>query len=303
MKRNAFDVLRRGFDNVVANWPLIVIRVVEGMVMVGIVIGAVIAAVIPILVSAGLDRFHFNDVTDASQFVAMLIFEHWALLLYLFGLAFVLLGVLIAVHSFVEAGSAQVYIDGERIAGFRAFAMDRWMSGGRLGWWPVFWIYNFAWSIGGLVILIPAVLTIVFMLLVNDVGPRVAVGCAGLAFIVLLMIPVGILVGIWTQKAITICVARAAGAAESLAMARREIKLDFGRHLGVALMMMVISFVVAGAVSGVSIPFQFGNQHHVSFVPLFFAPMQLMLSVIQTALSAAVGSWFLASFVALTEEH
>ena len=31
--------------------------------------------------------------------------------------------------------------------------------------------------------------------------------------------------------------------------------------------------------------------------------MQVMLSMVQSAFSAMAGSWFLASFVALTEEH
>jgi hypothetical protein len=304
LKRNPFDVIRRGFDNAVANWPVILLRIGEGMVMIAIVIGAVFAAVIPVIVAARLSHFDASSIDSASQFLAELILEHWLLLVYLFVLAFVILGVLIAVHSFVEAGSARVYVDGERAPGFRAFAFERWWAGGRRGWWPVFWIYNFAWSVGGLVILVPPVITLAGMFLVSENGARIAIGCAGLAFTVLLLIPTAIVIGIWTQKAITICVARTVGAAEALRAARREIRLDFGRHLAVALIMIGISFVAASVGSGFNIPLSLGDHHRgFDLVPIFFAPMQIMLSVVQSALSAAAGAWFLASFVALTEER
>jgi len=52
LKRSVFDILRRGFENTVANWPLILIRVGEVVVLAGVVIGAVLAAVIPVVVSA-----------------------------------------------------------------------------------------------------------------------------------------------------------------------------------------------------------------------------------------------------------
>ena len=38
MRRSATEVLRRGFDSTLANWPLILIRIAEGIVFVGIVI-------------------------------------------------------------------------------------------------------------------------------------------------------------------------------------------------------------------------------------------------------------------------
>jgi hypothetical protein len=155
-----------------------------------------------------------------------------------------------------------------------------------------------------LVILVPAVITLAFMLMVSGVGPRVAIGCAGLVLIVLLMIPIAILVGMWTQKAIAVCVARSLGAVDALRAARREIKLDFGRHFLVMLLLIVISFIAASIISGVSFPFSLaGQSNRGSLAPLLFAPVQIVLSILQTAASAAISSWSLASFVALTEER
>jgi len=303
LKRTVIDTIRRGFENTLANWPVILIRLGEVVVLTLLIIGTIIAAVVPIAVSAGLSQLDLQRPEDAAQIFATLFIEHWILIVYLLLLFFAIFGVLIAVHSFVEAGSAQVFIDGERVPGFRAFAFDRWMLGGRKGWWPVFWIYNIAWSVGLLLPLALLLVTIVGMLVVDQTAGRVAIGCIGIVFAVLLLIPIAVLVGMWTQKAIAICVSRSLGALDALRAARREIRLDLGRHLGVFLLLMVVSIVVAGFISGVSFPFSIGSHAHRTFLPLFFAPMQIALSVFQNAVSAAIGAWFLASFVALTEER
>jgi len=303
LKRTVIDTIRRGFENTLANWPVILIRLGEVVVLALLTIATIIAAVVPIAVSAGLSQLDLQRPEDAAQIFATLFIEHWILIVYLLLLFFAIFGVLIAVHSFVEAGSAQVFIDGERVPGFRAFAFDRWMLGGRKGWWPVFWIYNIAWSVGLLLPLALLLVTIVGMLVVGQTAGRVAIGCIGIVFAVLLLIPIAVLVGMWTQKAIAICVSRSLGALDALRAARREIRLDLGRHLGVFLLLMVVSIVVAGFISGVSFPFSIGSHAHRTFLPLFFAPMQIALSVFQNAVSAAIGAWFLASFVALTEER
>src|SRR5207249_9354016 len=99
--------------------------------------------------------------------------------------------------------------------------------------------------------------------------------------------PTAVLVGIWTQKSIAVCVSRALGAVDAMRAARREIKLDFARHLGVALLVMVISFIAAGLVSSFGIPFSFGRRwdRRLHLPPLLFAPAQIVLSIVQNAVS------------------
>ena len=309
MKRNAFEVIRRGFDNTVANWPLIAIRIGEGFVFAAIVVATILAAVVPILVSAGLTQgFDYRDADNVAQFIGALFIEHWVLLLYLFALVFLLLGVLIAVHSFVEAGCARVYVDGERGAALRAFDFGRWLRGGAAGWWTVFWIYNLAWSVGCLVLLAPLTVTIAALLLVDATAAQLLIRCAGLGFTFLLWIPTAIVIGIWVHKAIADAVARNLGAVDALRAARGEFRLDFGRHLAVGVVMMIIGFMAAMVVSGVGFPFSLaGGNHNVrgslDLLPLFLAPVQIMVSLVQSVLSAAVSSWTLASFVSLAEER
>jgi hypothetical protein len=154
VKRGTFDVLRRGVDNTVANWPLILIRIAEMVILGMLAIAMLFIALVPILVSFGIELSKISSIDDIEQ-AAFALMEQWILLAWVFVAIFVLLVIFAAMHSLVEAGSARVYVDAEHAAGpalegprsrYRVFTIDRWMAGAREGWWTVFWIYNFAWG-------------------------------------------------------------------------------------------------------------------------------------------------------------
>ena len=237
MKRSLSDVLRRGLDSTIANWPVIALRIAESVVLIGICIAAVIVAIVPAIVAAGLSKDEIFNSGDPSVVVGWII-GHITLFVWMFALAFIVLGVLLAIHAFVEGGAAQIYVDAERNAkrlptpgreSFRAFSIDRWLAGGAASWWRVFWLYNWAWSVGLLFVLVPLMLTIAGLILVSDTVGRVVVGCVGLAVAIFVLIPVAIVVSIWCAKAITICVARSLPARESLRLAWRAVRDDKGR--------------------------------------------------------------------------
>jgi hypothetical protein len=311
--RNTTEVLRRGLDSTLANWQLIALRIAENFLFVLIIIASILAAIVPIAVAAGLSHFDLRNADNAAQAIAAIVVEHWALILYILVIITVVLGLLIAIHSFVEAGNARVFVDAERGAGrgaaqrtaFRAFTIDRWLQGGRSSWWSVFWIYNVAWGIAGLIMLIPLLTTLAGMLAINEPGGRVAIGCAGLVFTFLVVIPLALFVTVWTQKAIVVCVARAAMASAALRLGWAEIRNDFARHFSVAFLVFVIAFGGAMTISMLTAPLSFvrGVSHGDPVVNLAFAPMQILSSVLQGVFSAAVGLWFLASYVGLTEER
>ncbi len=310
--RSTTDVLRRGLDSTLANWQLIAIRIAESILLVMIIIASILAAIVPIIVAAGLSHFDLKNADNAAQAVAAMVVEHWALILYVLVILTVVLGVLIAIHAFVEAGNTKIFVDGERGAGggavsqrtaFRAFTIDRWLQGGRSSWWSVFWIYNIAWGIGGLIMLIPLLTTLAGMLAVDDPGGRVAIGCAGLVFTFLVVIPLALFIAVWTQKAIAVCVARAATASAALRVGWAEIRKDFGRHFAVAFIVFVIAFGGAVAISMLTAPISFVRAATHDPFSIAFAPAQILTSIAQSVFSAAVGLWFLASYVGLTEER
>lgn len=298
-----------------ANWPLIAIRIAESFLFILIVIGSVVAAIIPIAVAAGLSSFgSITNANNPGDAIAALLIEHWALILYILAIITILLVVLVAIHSFVEAGNARIFVDAEHKApktmpvpreAYRVFSMDRWISGGRMSWWAVFWIYNAAWSVACLILLVPLLLTIVAMFLAQENSARVAFGCGGIAIAIIIAIPISVVVAIWTQKAIALCVARAATAGAALKQAWSAMLADFGRHFAVAFILFVIGFGGAMAISMFTMPMSLLQQtsHASAFVSLAFAPARIFSSFLQSIFSAAVGLWFLASFVGLTEER
>jgi hypothetical protein len=312
LRRSATEVLRRGFDSTLANWPLILIRIAEGIVFVGIVIASIVAAIVPIAVAAGLSRYDVTNAANPAEAIAAAVMQHWLLIVYVLMILLVVLLLLVAIHSFVEAGTAQVFVDAERRArtvpapprqAFRAFTVDRWMAGGRQGWWSVFWIYNATWSVAGLIMLIPLIVTLAVMFAIGDTTARVIAGCGGLVVSVLIMLPVAVIVAIWTQKAITVCVARAATTSDALRQAWREMRDDFGRHFAVAFVLFIVSIGGAMVISMITFPMSFTAQHRDPFMSLAFAPLQIVVSLAQTIFSAGIGAWFLASFVTLTEDR
>ena len=313
MKRGVFDVLRRGLDNTVVNWPLIALRLGETLLFGLITVVAVIAALLPLLVSIGIRIANIDTPEDAAEAMVMLM-QRWMLLVWIVVVAAVLLLFFLAVHAFVQAGSARVYVDGERIAGphvegersrFRVFSMDRWMAGGGAGWWTVFWIYNLAWGVAGLVLLIPLLPTAILMFVLREQqGALVATGCIGLLATLLFVIVVGIITGMWTNRAIAHWAVYASGASESLATGWRAMFADFGRHLLVMLAVLVVGFAGSMFFASFSMFASFGETIGDSgtFVALTL-PIRIFGSLLSSIFSAAVSSWYLASYAGLAAER
>lgn len=342
MKRNITEVLRRGLDTTIANWPVILLRITESVLFAGIIIAAILAAVIPAVVAAGLSKDDIVNSADPGGAVLEWVTGHIMLFVWIFALAFIVLGVMVAIHSFIEGASTQIYVDAERAArrrsdslvrstapsvglesptyvntapatagpdrlaqprdDFRAFTFDRWLSGGASSWWRIFWVYNLAWSVSLIFVVVPLIITLIAMLAVSDTVARVIIGCAGVGIAVLILIPVGIATSIWCKKAITICVARAMSANESLRLGWREFRADLGRHLAIAVIVFVLSMALNSLVSAFSMPMNI-TQHRVPDLTLMFAPVRIATGVLQGMIGAAVSSFFLACFVSMTEER
>jgi hypothetical protein len=296
LKRSATEILRRGFQVTVANWPVIAFRLVESMLFVGLVVAAVIAIIVPFVASVGMGNL--NDVGGLTN----ALMERWVIIVYALVVAMAVVVLFIAIHAFVDAGTAQILIDSERNNAAPSFNIDRWLSGGRAGWWPVFWMYNVIWSVAGAVLLVPLAATLAAMFAVTADAGKIVVACSGLALTFVLLLPLGVLAGMWTQKSIVVCVARNAPATESMRAARQEMRRDFGRHLVVAVIVIVVSIGGAGVISMLSMPLSFARESNPMSIGVM-APVQIVLSFVQGIFSAAVGTWFLASYVGLTEER
>lgn len=315
MKRGVFDVLRRALDNTLANWQLIVIRVGETLLLGILAIATIIAIIIPILVAAGIRLTNVDSPDEIAEAMFGLL-QQWILLVWIFAAISALLLVWMAVHSFVEAGCARVYVDGERIAGptgeggrarYRVFSMQRWFAGGIDGWWTLFWIYNFAWGVAGMILMIPLLPTLILMLILREqTGVAIATGCIGLALTLMLLIVVGIVTGMWTNRAIAGWAVRRAGARDALATGWSAIRADFGRHLLIALAIIVVSLAASAFFSSFSMFAAFGEivggGNDAPMLPLLLMPLRLAATFLSSIVTAIVSSWYLASYSSLAVE-
>jgi len=291
VKRNAADVLRRGFEITVANWPLLLIRIAEHIVFFILAIASIVAIVVPIAVSAGLGHFEIDpdNPNGAAGIIAQALIDHWLLFLFVLVAITVVLIVFVAIHSFVQAGSAEVYVANE-------FTVDRFMAGGKRGWLPVFWIYNVAWLYAGVVLLVP-VLPIPFIIYaIGESMAAIVVGCELLLIWGFFAVLVGLATALWTMKAVVIAMTRNLPGRASLTEAKRLIRLEPGAHFAVAFIMLVIwlgGSAVIGMFSGVT------SIGHATPFAIFTAPVHLLLSLLNAIFSAGVESWFLASFISM----
>jgi len=312
VRRGIIDTLRRGFDNAIANWQLALIRFVETLIFVFIAIIGVIVAFVPLIVSLGIKLSDVKAPEDLEG-VAMTLLDAWMMFVWVFAGALVLMFLFTLVHSFVEAGCASVFVDADRAAGpetggprqrYRLFSMRRWLAGAKDGWWKVFWIYNFAWGAGGLVLLIPLIpIAILTYFLREHTGPAVAIGCMGLALVCLFALVVALTTIMWCNRSVTAWAAQRQGIRVALRTGWRAIKSDLGRHVCIALVMIVVSMAISSALSSFTMAGGFGDFHrHVSF-SLVTMPIRLLGQVLGAAFSAMVASWYVASYAALAVEN
>lgn len=313
MKRDVFHVLRRAFDNTVMNWPLLLIRVVEGVVFVILAILCAIAVIVPVLVSIGIHIRDFVSPDGMENALASMVNE-WPLLLWILVAALILVVVMVAVHSVVEAGCARVYVDAERVAGpakdgararFKVFSMARWAAGAKDGWWSVFWIYNYAWSVAGLILLIPLLPTLALMIVFRETpGILAGTGCAGIVVTSLLFILVAIVTGIWTNRAVAEWATHRVPASTALSLGWAAFKRDLGRHLLVALAMLVVAMAGSSVLSSFGFFASFADvaSRHSASVALFTMPARLIGTLLNMAFSAAVAGWYLAAYSSMATE-
>lgn len=311
MKRAVFDILRRGLDNTIANWPVLLLRLGEAILFGMIVILALIALIVPIVLSLGIHLANLESVEDLGSIAAILV-EKWMIFAWMIAGAFALVLLFMLIHSFVEAGCARIAVDADRAAGasmegnrsrFRVFTMDRWMAGAMEGGWALFAIYNVAWGIAGLFMLIPLLPTIALMLLFRET-PEIAIasGCIGLVVSLMFIAVVAIVTSIWCTRAIAGWAARRQGARDALRAAWGALRVDLARHILVALALFVIAVAGSSFLSSFSFFAGIGDSMHRSMFHIVTMPIRLVSSVLSSAFSAAISTWFLAAYASIAVE-
>ena len=312
MKRNLTDVLRRGILSTLANWPVILTRIVGTLLLIGLMIIAVIGCIVPPLVSAGITQWKLPSGDNPSEVMLAFLSEHALLIAYLLAFLVVITLVMIAIHAVITAGATRIFVDAERAAPdaaelrreqFAVFTLERWAAGARAWWLRIFWIYNGTWGLAGLILMIPTmIMTALTILAIRAENPGGIIGatCGGTALFIAIGIPVALVFSVWTQKAIVICVARDTTAREALRSGWRESRTDFLRHFVVFFVIVAVSGGASAFVSAAFAPFSMPLRGD-NIMVVLFGPMRIVSMAVQSAVGSAVGLWLIASFAAMTE--
>ena len=306
------DVLRRGLDNAIANWPLMALRLGETVLLGVLAIVSALALVLPLLVSVGVV---VGDIDGPEDLLAafLAIAERWVVLVWIFVGLTVLAVLMLAVHAFFEAGRARILVAGERKAGpgttgprsrFAAFSAREWVDGGVDGWWPLFWIYNVIWGLAGMILLVPLLPAGLLVVLLHErPGAAIASGCIGLVLTVLLGILLAVIAGMWTVRSTAEWGLGGRSARQATGGGWAAIRDDFGRHLLVAVVMMVVGMAGSTLFAGMSFILGLGEGlgDSISF-SLVTLPIRFAGSFLSSIVSAAMSTWYLASYSAIAVE-
>lgn len=301
--RTTGEACRRGMESAVANWPLVLIRIAEGIATLFLAIGLIVAAVMPVVfagATGSLTEIFANPetmervLTGLSPLVA----------LYAIFVLALIFGVAIAVHAFVQGGVIGVYLMADRRAPegsrsrahFRAFEPELWWSEALRNGWRFFWIYNVIWGAFGLVLLIP-LLAILLLLMVFPENPgALVVTCLVTGLVMVLGIVLTIVVFIWSQVVLIEAARSGSGVFESIRRSRELARGRVGTIVLVSAIFFVLSFTVGSVVAGFS--FGIGMMGSVPGLEMAFIPFRILISLLNSIVSAAFGAWLLAALVA-----
>ena len=299
---SVFYPVQRGFDNVIANWPLLLIRVAETVLVLIVTVAGVFLTLILTGLMAAISAV--GESFDNPERVAEWIVENPHLLAVMFGLALVVGLIGIVIHSFVIGGVIGCLVDAEKMApqdgprsSMKAFSPERWLAWCRQTWWPVFLIYNVTWGVYGLVLLVPCIFLLALMFAVDGAGATIVAGCIGLAIIVVIALIGGIIVMAWSRAALAISIE---GDRDVMGPVRDGFRVCLDRFGEVAVLYVVMTGIAFG-VGGAVVSFNFGMElvsPRGSMVPIALV-VQIVLSLIQSAVSVVTSTWTVASTVSI----
>ncbi|MFN2238791.1 MAG: hypothetical protein ABR524_05310 [Thermoanaerobaculia bacterium] len=294
------EIFRRGMESAIANWPLILIRVAESIAVIAIVVMAVMAALVPLFVGAATG---LPSIDNPEAFAEWVLGVSPLLVLFAIVVVSVVFGLAVLVHSFVTAGVFGVFAAAENRAPegggrdwFRVFTPELWWINSKRFVWTYFWIYNIVWGVAALAMLLPLIPALIGAMLLRDSEMILIPTCLGIAATVAIGIVAGMVAIVWSHVAFAEAVRTGAGARESLRLAGVQMRRRGGAILLVVVSYFALSMVVGGFVAGFAFGLDAANI--IPGVGMALIPFRIVLSLLNSLVSAAFGSWMIAAIVA-----
>lgn len=303
MARTLGDVVRRGAENVLANWPLLLIRVAESVAMIVITLGIVFGAIAPLV--ATMIGGSFSDLLAGAEDLEGLLLRTSPLIaIYVLLVVSLVLFVAVLVHSFVQGGIVGCYLEAERSVPadgatrgeLRVFTPELWWSEGKRNLWPFFWIYNVMWGIWSLAILLPLLPLLILLVLFPGSPGAIVLAIVGFLAILLLAIGLAFVVFLWSQVVLIDSAKRGTRALEAIAASRASMRGRLGNIILVGGIFFALSMTVGTALAGFT--FFVETAGAVPGMGVALIPVQILLSLVNSAVSTMFGCWLLAALAA-----
>lgn len=302
------ETVQRAYRNVVANWPLMLIRVAEQVAMVVLILAGALLLLIPFIMTGVFSDLSELQGDPAQIALGFFLANPLAIIGALIALTIVITAVM-ALHAFVQAGTVGIYLDSASGAtvlrpvsdALTSFSTESFISYGKRFWWPVFLIFNVIWGIFSILLLAPVSGAILLFMRMQEHPQALAWGCSLLVLFFLILVVAGLFATVWSDVAVALSIRRSLGVRESLQAALTLMMRRFLDLLMVIVILIAISIGVTIVFAGI-----LGIIGIVSMLPLMAIltlPIQIVLSLLQSIASVFLSCWFLAAVVAIVAEE
>lgn len=299
----AFRYTRRGLENLLGNWQLILIASAESVVLFAVVF-------LPFIVfgyskwkaSASVDEFLESIL---QMYVA--VFENPLILLVLFVAVIVVGTVALVVHSMVISGIVRVYIDGEVRMGSseevsydvrpKTFSLSQWWTAAKAYWFEVFLIYNIVWGLSALIILVPIVPLLILAFTSSGDDRLLVILLAGGGIWLLLTVIVAFFSRAWSHLAIARAIEDDLGVISSSKSALDLIAREPVNTLALVVVMALIS--LGAGIGGSVVTFSSEGMPSVMVLSVILGIAGWLINVI---ISSAAALWMVAGFVSMAHD-
>lgn len=293
----------RGLQNAAANWPLTLLTFVVRFIMGVMIVIAFVIAIVPIVIAGVVSTSDLGDMTLEAFMERFILGSPLLVTGVILIFAVVTLPVMI-VHAFHESGKARVVLDADRAAGsslervaYSRFDVQRWWRAGVEQWWPVFLILNIVWSIALSLMLVP--LAVVAALLVRSVYTEGGFGIPCGAALAMLPIVLGlsIIAHSWSELATLHHMSTGRGAVECSRAAARLLRSHPQQVLGTGFLMFLIT--IAAVITVILLQMGVGMMSSLPGIALMLVPLQVLVSIGQSVVTAFLSAWTTAAFASL----
>ncbi|MBW3564372.1 MAG: hypothetical protein KY459_06570 [Acidobacteria bacterium] len=299
----AFRYTRRGLENLLGNWQLILIASIESLVLFAVIF-------LPVIVfgygkwkaSASVDEFLESIL---QMYVA--VFENPLILLGIFVAVLVVGTVALVIHSMVISGIVRIYLAGEGRMGSsnelsydvrpRTFSLSEWWTAAKEYWFEVFLIYNIVWGLSALIILVPIVPLLLLAFTSSGDERLLVILLAGGGIWLLLTVIVAFFSRAWSHLAVARAVADDLGV---IASSKSALDLIVREPANTLVLVVVMALISLGAgVGGSAVTFSSEMMPAILVLSVILGLAGWLINVV---ISSAAALWMVAGFVSMAHD-